>query len=432
MWTFDTLGFGIRDSRFAEVPGLGTRNSGHADEPSVVRGPWSVAEESGFRIWVSGFAEEASVRDRSSVAGEPGLGARDPELTENPDGFSFLRTPNPEPRTPNPGSWGSSNLDRLLLFSILVLLPASLPAASDRYDVREVKPNIFVWIPEDIVEIEVDPEFPRAGTAGFVVTPEGVVVVDTANTPFHGREILYEIGHRTDKPVKYVVNTDSAGSHILGNEAFVDEQAAIVSTVDVLAGIQEYQRQLAERLQADWRLQARMRGIHVSPPSQTFKSELRLDLPGEQINLISLNAGDSISAVYLPQAKVLFLGDLFENGFLPTFRLVPPRRDIHRWIQTLNNVENWDVDVYVPGYGAPGGKKEVAQFRQLLEWLANQVESRVKARKSLDQVKAELLPQLEDRSARAPDLAAPAIEAVYLQLAASTSVAPAPGPSPGL
>jgi glyoxylase-like metal-dependent hydrolase (beta-lactamase superfamily II) len=302
--------------------------------------------------------------------------------------------------------------------------PSFLLAAGGRYEVREVRPHVFVWIPEDIVEIEGDPEFSRAGTAGFIVTPDGVVVIDTANTPFHGREIYYEIGHRTDAPVKYVVDTDSEGSHTLGNEVFVDEQAVIISTPSVVAGVKEYQQQLARRLEGDWRLQARMRGIHVTPPSRTFQREMRLDLPGEEIRLVSLNAGDSNAAVYLPQSRALFLGNLFENGFLPTLGLIPPPRDIRRWIQTLRDVENWSVDIYVPGHGPPGGKQEVAQFRQFLEWLANQVEIRAKAGKSLDQVKAELLPQVESRSLKAPELAAPAIEAVYLQLTAS------PGPSP--
>jgi len=309
-----------------------------------------------------------------------------------------------------------------------MLLPAPefLVAAGGRYEVREVRPHVFVWIPEDIVEIEGDPEFSRAGTAGFIVTPDGVVVVDTANIPFHGHEILYEIGHRTDAPVKYVVDTDSEGSHTLGNEVFVDEQAIIISTAGVVAGVKQYQRQLAQRLEGDWRLQARMRGIHVTPPSRTFDREMRLDVRGEEIRLVSLNAGDSHAAVYLPQSKVLFLGSLFENGFLPTLGLIPPARDIRRWIQTLREVETWNVDIYVPGHGAPGGKQDVAQFRQFLEWLADQVGAQVKAGKSLDQIKAELLPQVEGRSLRAPELAAPAIEAVYQQFATS----PPPPPPP--
>jgi len=337
----------------------------------------------------------------------------------------------------------------ITLLYTLLLIPESLLAAGTRYEVREVKPHVFVWIPEDIVEIEGDPQFSRAGTAAFIVTPEGTVVIDTGNTPFHGREILYEVSHRTDAPVRYVVDTDSEGSHILGNEAFVDEQAVIISTPDVVAGVKEYRRQLVQRLQGDWRLQARMRGIHVTPPNRTFDREMRLDVSGEEIRLVSLNAGDSDCGVYLPRSKVLFLGDLFENGFPPTFRLIPPRRDIRRWIQTLRDVEAWSVDVYVPGYGAPGGKEEVAQFRHLLEWLASEVETRVKAGKSLDQVKSELLPQVEGGQwytyrrpepdqlkvesmpevegppVRAPELAAPAIEAVYQEFATSPPAAPA-------
>jgi glyoxylase-like metal-dependent hydrolase (beta-lactamase superfamily II) len=312
----------------------------------------------------------------------------------------------------------------------LLPTPDCLVAASGRYEVREVKPHVFVWIPDDIVDLEGDPDFSRAGTAGFIVTPDCVVVIDATNSPFHGRELLYEITRRTEAPLKYLIDTDSESSHTLGNEVFVDEQATIISTADVVAGMKEYQKQLIERLAGDARLQARMRGIHVTPPRQTFGDGMRLAVPGQEIRLVSLNVGDSDAAVYLPQSKVLFLGNLFENGFLPYFRLVPPPRDIRRWIRTLRQVETWDVEIYVPGHGAPGGKPELTQFRQFLEWLANEVETRIKEGKSLEQVKAELLPQVEGRSLRAPELAAPAIEAVYGQLAAAHPPLPTAGSLP--
>ena len=322
------------------------------------------------------------------------------------------------------------SLAALSVLACLFAIPYSLPAASGRYEVREVKPHVFVWIPDDIVDIEGDPEFSRAGTAGFIVTSDGVVVIDATNSPFHGREMLYEISHRTEAPLRYLIDTDSESSHTLGNEVFADEQATIISTADVVAGVTEYQKQLTQRYAGDWRLQARMRGIHVTPPRQTFEGQMRLDVPGQEIRLVSLNAGDSDAAVFLPQSKILFLGNLFENGFLPYFRLVPPARDIRRWIRTLREVETWEADIYVPGHGAPGGKQELTQFRQFLEWLTNEVETRAKEGKSLEQVKAELLPQVEGRSLHAPELAAPAIEAAYEQLATAHGSPPPQVPRP--
>ena len=110
-----------------------------------------------------------------------------------------------------------------LLFFTYFLLPTSqsLYAVSGLYEVRELKPGVFLWAPEDVLDVEGDPQYGRAANAGFVVTTEGVMVINTANSPFHGREILYEIRKRTEQPVRYVVNTDAHGDVMLGNEVFV-------------------------------------------------------------------------------------------------------------------------------------------------------------------------------------------------------------------
>jgi hypothetical protein len=124
------------------------------------------------------------------------------------------------------------------------------------------------------------------------------------------------------------------------------------------------------------------------------------------------------TVVYLPGAKVLFLGALFENGFVPRIGT----KDVRHWIEILRQVETWDVDVYVPRRGLPGGKLDVGNFRQFLEWLAQEVASRLQQGKSAEEVKNELLP-LSNFPRGGRDLIPAAIEAVFTQLA-ETPVAP--------
>src|SRR5579863_8028848 len=166
-------------------------------------------------------------------------------------------------------------LARCCLFVVSGLLfpgPWSLSpafAAGTRYEVREVKPHVFVWIPEDIIEQDGDPDFTRAGTAGFIVTREGVVVVDTTNTPFHGRELLYEIRQRTEQSVAYVVDTSGTSDQALGNEVFRDTGATILAAHGADAAMRERQQQLNRLMTGDRQLQRRMRGIHVKLPDRT-------------------------------------------------------------------------------------------------------------------------------------------------------------------
>ena len=292
-----------------------------------------------------------------------------------------------------------------------------LSALVGLYSVQEVKPKVFAWIPDDVIDQECDPLFTRAATAGFIVTPEGVVVVDTANSPMNARDLLYEIRRRSDFPIRYVINTSSAGDHMLGNEVFSDEQATLVSTKAAQAEMLQYRQGLYDRMHGEggWRLQARMRGFHVTPSTQTFEDKMTLNLGGQEIRMASLltSEGSPVDAVvYLPSAKTLFLGELFDNQYFPRVG----SRDVRRWIEVLRQVEGWDADTYIPGHGAPGSKKDLADFRGFLEWLVTQVEMRLKQGKTSEDIQKTLwLPKTYNW--HAPDLAQDTVADVCRQLA---------------
>jgi glyoxylase-like metal-dependent hydrolase (beta-lactamase superfamily II) len=284
----------------------------------------------------------------------------------------------------------------LLASSFWLLTSApSLQAAAWRYQVIEVKPHVFVWVPEDIRDQEADPEYDRAGTAGFIITDQGVIVVNTSNSPFHAREILYEIRKRTDLPVKVVINTDAEPDHFLGNEVFADLQATLISTADAQSEMRRYSLELAKRLDGDSDLQDAMRSFHPTLATEIIKDDWTLHLGGRELKLTAVaaspaagsgppalqssgrgapqgNAGPTpgMAVVYLPDAKVLFLGDLYENGLIPRL----DSADLKGWIQFLKKAEDRDVDVYVPGHGLPGGKRELAEFRRFLEFLSSRPE----------------------------------------------------------
>ncbi|MGD0127419.1 MAG: MBL fold metallo-hydrolase [Terriglobia bacterium] len=318
-----------------------------------------------------------------------------------------------------------------LLLSAFCFLSSVLGFATGwLYKVEEVQPNVFVWVSDDVLDLEGDPQFGRAGTAGFVVTNEGVVVIDTTNTPFHARELLYEIRHRSELPVRYVINTDSDGEQILGDEVFTELQATVICSAKAQEGIRQYRQALIRRLDDDdGKLRTRMRGFHIAIPTQTFSNDMTLRMGGQEIKLVTLlkNGSSDDSAVYLPAAKVLFLGELFQNSYFPRIE----SRNLHDWVGTLRQVETWNVDVYVPGHGEPGGKKELVEFRQFLEWLEKEVETRSKEGESLNQVKREVDSLVENYKWHAPELIPEEVEAVYKQLGKTAPKGAALQPSAG-
>ncbi|MGH9397588.1 MAG: MBL fold metallo-hydrolase [Terriglobia bacterium] len=307
-----------------------------------------------------------------------------------------------------------------------------LYAIGRNYEVRQIAPHTFVWIPDDIMDQSGDPYFNRAVNVGFIITPAGVVVLDTANNPFHAREVLYEIRQRTELPVRLVIDMGPQGDQMLGNEVFAEQHATIVSTSAAEAGMQDYDQELSKRLSFDSELFTRMRGIHFTLPGQTFHGQTSFNIGGTEIRLAAFNcglpgthAGDAVA--YVPQEKVLFLGDLYVHGFVPQ---IGPR-NVSRWISVLGQVEKWDVMTYVPGHGNPGTHADVATFRGFLEWLNAGVEAGVRQGKTLQDVEQQLLSS-SAFNLLGLDLAPRTIAAVYHQIvnARSAHVAPPPGALP--
>ncbi len=293
-------------------------------------------------------------------------------------------------------------------------------AAGWQYQVRELKPSVFAWIPDDVIEADGDPQYERAGNAGFVITAEGVVVINATNSPFHAREVLYEIRHHTEAPVRYLIDTGSASDETLGNQVFGDLQASILSTPRIQAEIRDRGQALLQRENGSEEFQRRLRGVHITPPNQTFDSAETIALGGQTVRVLAFAGLDAL-AVQLPALKVVYLGDLFDNQYFPKL----DSRDVQRWIEALREAEALDADVYVPGHGDPGGRQNVRDFRQFLEWITHEVQVRQAKGETLEQTEADLLP-LKTYSWHAAELQHDLVSDLYQQLASRGSSASNP------
>ncbi len=273
-----------------------------------------------------------------------------------------------------------------------LLLSHPLLAAEGEYQVQQLKPNVFVWIPEDVVDLDGDPQYSRAAAVGFVITPQGVVVIGASNNPLHAREVLFEIRRRTDAPVIDVIDLDADGDQVLGNEVFAEQRAQIISTARTAAQMRTYQGQLSARRIHDSELRSHLRGIHFTLPTQTFDRQMALRAGSEEIRILRENTGvagetGGDAVVFLPQEKILFLGDLYDNGYVPSM----DSRDIRRWIAALGQLETWEADTFVPAHGLPGSRQDIESFRRFLQWIVSEVQTRIQEGKSLRQVKQDLL-----------------------------------------
>ena len=189
-----------------------------------------------------------------------------------------------------------------------------------------------------------------AANSGFVLTNEGVVVIDTQGTKDLALLLRKKIRKVTDKPIVYVINTHYHGDHTFGNQYF-KEAKEIISHENTKKNLIEKDKQHREKFKKIFGENA-LEDFALTLPTKTFKDTLILRAGGKTIELAYLGKGhtDGDIIVYLPIERIMFGGDLLYRGRLPWLG------DAYTfdWIETLKKLKNFDAGIYVPGHGGVG------------------------------------------------------------------------------
>jgi len=145
---------------------------------------------------------------------------------------------------------------------------------------------------------------------GFVVTPEGVILIDSGASRLGAEKLAAAIAKVTDKPVRWVVNTGSQDHRWLGNDYFAGKGAEVIALARTAATQAEYAEQHMQGMKRF--LGERMQGTKPLPASKTLTGDsATLQLGGETLELTYTDAhfpGDAW--VWLPKRGVMFSGDL--------------------------------------------------------------------------------------------------------------------------
>ena len=226
--------------------------------------------------------------------------------------------------------------------------------------VIEVAENVYAWINENC-----------ATNAGFIVGEEGVIVIDTLMTPSLAGSLMTVIRDVTKKPIRYVINTHFHGDHIYGNQYFLP--APIIGHENCKFDLDTKWDDNFNRYWSREALRPELSRIVKTTPDVTFNDKMSLWLGSREIQLSFHGRAHSNSDIllYLPEEKVLFVGDLAVNKTIPAF----PDGHITDWVSVLDQVEKVDTNTIVPGHGPVGTRAEFNEAKDLLNLLNTQIKS---------------------------------------------------------
>jgi len=183
---------------------------------------------------------------------------------------------------------------------------------------------------------------------GFIVTAEGVILIDSGASRLGAEKLATTIRAVTDKPVRWVVNTGSQDHRWLGNAHFASQGAEVIALDRTAATQAQYAEQHMEGLRRF--LGERMQGTRPLPALKTLSGDsATLELGGETLELAYADAhfpGDA--RIWLPKRGVAFGGDLI---YVDRLLGVLPWSSVRNARKAFHALEALQPIYIVPGHG---------------------------------------------------------------------------------
>jgi cyclase len=283
---------------------------------------------------------------------------------------------------------------RLLLVCLGVVAISCARAAELPFALNQVGPNVWAAIPNPQAKSLVP------ANVGVIVGDDSVAVVDTlASVDATGnfstepsRQLLNEIRKITPLPVRFVVNTHHHLDHVDGNGAFVQVGAVVVGSRQLRDLLKpENLRSFGPKITASQKAFIES----LSAPTVAYGQTLDLFLGKREVHVRSFPGHSGTdSVVIVPDAKVVFAGDLLWPYILPTMT----DASVDNWIDTLDALAKSEPDaMFVPGHGEVAKAQDVVAFREYLVTLRHLVSDAQRAGKSTEEVVVAVMPALTEK-----------------------------------
>jgi len=263
----------------------------------------------------------------------------------------------------------------LLIVSLLFAVSASAQTDFSKVQMKATKVAGNVYMLEG-----------AGGNIGVSVGDDGLLIVDDQFAPLADK-IRAALKGIADKKLHFILNTHWHGDHTGGNVAFGPE-ATIIAHDNVRKRLSTEQKSAVFN--------------STTPPSPkealpviTFDQTLTVHFNGEDIRAIHYPHGhtDGDSVIFFSASNVIHLGDDFFAGRFPFVDLESGGsvegliKNVGELITKIPN----DAKL-IPGHGPISTLDDLKSYHRMLQQTTEIVRGKIKAGKTLDQIKSEGLP----------------------------------------
>ena len=260
------------------------------------------------------------------------------------------------------------------------------------YSFEELAPGVFAAI--------MDPAGTAASNGGFVDLGDRTLVFDSSMTPASALELREAAVEMTGREPAALINSHYHSDHVLGNQVFAGRP--IISTAvtrelmdtRLRAAVDHHKVHLRPEYEArqeelvaendpatreeieaylafNHPLYTAIDQIELCLPTQTFRQALTFHGSIRDAHLLTYGGGHTSSDafLYVPDAGVIFIGDLIFNGFHPYIADGDPVATI----TLLDRIEELGASHFVCGHGPVAGRDQLDFMRAYIRQLQRMV-----------------------------------------------------------
>ena len=209
----------------------------------------------------------------------------------------------------------------------------------------------------------------RGRNVGFVVTGEGVILINTPLSPLDARQLRDEIARVTDQEVIYIINTDYHPECVVGNYIF---RAPVVAHELVWKKVKSYgdtfRQRLVDAFKSEPKVAAALRRLRIVTPQITLTDRMTFHRGDKVVRLIHVGGHTPASIiVHVPGDGILFAGDIVFNGIHPLMG----EANSKEWLEALTYIRRpWvKAGIIVPSEGEMCDKEATRKLSQYIRRL---------------------------------------------------------------